>query len=136
MTQALIIPTDENWVRVDTSGGPLTFTRRATGSALQFSGAQHRPGNLSAVGTDMLVGICRKFTGKVEKAQEIGSGSGGCRFGLFGTVTVQGSEPAHFQVWVLSNGQAFILVSHTCNLVPGAEEIAEANEIALDSVLG
>jgi hypothetical protein len=43
----------------------------------------------------------------------------------------RGEAPVYFQVWVLSNGREFILVTHTCDREPTPDEIAEANEIAL-----
>jgi hypothetical protein len=49
----------------------------------------------------------------------------------FRTVVARGEAPVYFQVWVLSNGREFILVTHTCDREPTPDEIAEANEIAL-----
>ena len=62
---------------------------------------------------------------------EKSSRSGSCEFGMFGTVIARGESPHYFQVWVLSNGREFILVTHTCDKEPGASEVAEANDIAL-----
>ena len=67
----------------------------------------------------------------VRGLKEKSSRSGTCEFGMFGTVVAKGDYPAHFQVWVLSNEREFILVTHTCDKDPGAEEVTEANEIAL-----
>jgi hypothetical protein len=140
MMRGLIVPPRENWTaKAMNQGEPMTFVHRGTGSALQFSIAQYRPGNLPPVETEKLVGICRRV-GQLPKGREIGSRTGDCRFGVFGTITVEGDaprgEPVHLQVWVLSDGQAFILVTHTCDVPPEAQETAEVTEMVLATMLG
>lgn len=62
---------------------------------------------------------------------EISQSSGPCDFGVFGTVIVAGSSPAYMQAWVVSNQQDFILITHICEKRPDAQEIEEAQAIAL-----
>lgn len=67
----------------------------------------------------------------VRGIKEKSSRSGSCEFGMFGTAIARGESPIYFQVWVLSNGREFILVTHTCDKEPDPDEVVEANHIAL-----
>lgn len=100
---------------------------------LQFSSAVYKPDkHMAKVPTEEgLIEMCRGMARSVRGGREISSQSGTCDFGIFGTVVVCGESPARFQVWVLSNGRDFILVTHTGEKTPDPLEVKEANEIAL-----
>jgi len=123
----------EGWRPVENPRTLATYVRGDTSNSgsLQFSLAQYQRGILSSVTEDTLLGLCQKLAGSVRGRRDVSSGSGKCEFGLFGTVTAKGDSPAHFQVWVISNGREFILITHTCAKEPDPQEVAEANEIAL-----
>jgi hypothetical protein len=79
-----------------------------------------------------LIGICENATGKVSDRIEVSRSSGTCDFGFFGTLTVKGKSPAYMQAWVVTNRRDFILITHISGNQPDAQEIKEANEIALN----
>jgi hypothetical protein len=111
-------------------------TASADSGILQFSVAQFRPGTGPNATEQTLIAICEKLTSGVRGPRDVSSTSGTCDFGIYGTVAIHGDSPTRFQAWVVSNGQEFILVTHTCGSAPDPEEVREANEIALMTGFG
>lgn len=135
MVQRLQIKLLEGWCQA-TQDGPITYLRGSSSGALQFSFAQPRPDVVINVTEQTLIGLGEKLTAKVEGRREVLRQTGVCAFGKFATLAVKGKHPRHFQVWVLSNGREFILVTHIDGEnEPGDTEIAEATEIALKTTL-
>lgn len=120
------------WHPADNPAIP-TYTRAASidSGALQFSVAQFRNSTAPNATEQTLVAMCEKLTTNVRGRRDVTTSSGACDFGIYGTVTAHGESPVRFQAWMLSNGQEFILITHTCRSAPDPEEIREANEIAL-----
>jgi hypothetical protein len=98
---------------------------------LQFSFAQYRHGKLPNINEQLLISMCERLVGGVRGQKDKSRSSGKCEFGLFGTVIAKGYSPSHVQTWVLSNQSEVIVVTHTCEKEPDAQEVAEANGIAL-----
>jgi hypothetical protein len=122
------------WTPVKNVNAYMCFRETsANPGELQFSSAVHKPDKpIVKIPTEKgLIDMCRGMARDVRGGREISSLAGKCDFGSFGTVAVFGESPARFQVWVLSNGQDFILVTHTCAKAPDPSEVKEANEIAL-----
>jgi hypothetical protein len=100
---------------------------------MQFSSAVYKPGAPPpiAVTGEKLIEMCRGMSKGVRGRREISSQFGNCDFGTFGTLAVRGESPAYVQVWVLTNGRDFILITHVCGEEPDPAEAKEANEIAI-----
>lgn len=133
MIPRLKIKLHNGWSPVDNSNGPATYVKGS--SCLQFSQAQYKGDKLS-LDTQKQVSICEGLTRKMRGRRDMLSGSGNCELGVFGTVVAKGDEPAYMQVWVLSNGNDLVLVTHICEQEPGAAEVEEARAIALMTTLG
>lgn len=133
MTPRLKVKLYQGWKPVANPNGPATYMRGndPDGSALQFSFAQYRPDTLLTTTQEHLIGICEKLTNKLSGRAIVSRSSGKCTFGFYGTVISKGHEPAHSQIWVVSNRREFILITHTCANEPGLDEMEEANQIAL-----
>lgn len=59
----------------------------------------------------------------------VGSSSGSCSLGCFGTAVFRSYECPRIQVWLLSNGKALIWVIHVCHDAPDERELSEAKEL-------
>lgn len=132
MTSKLKIRLRPGWEPAENPAIP-TYKRTASADsgALQFSVAQFRHGAVPNATEQTLVAMCEKLTNGVRGRRDASSASGTCDLGMYGTVAVHGDSPVRFQAWLLSNGQDFVLVTHTCGSEPDPEELREANEIAL-----
>jgi hypothetical protein len=132
-TPRLKVRLHRGWRQVENPNALATYTRGngSDSGTLQFSLAQFRHGTLPNSSEQALIAMCEKLANNVRGQKHKSSGSGKCEFGTFGTVVAKGDSPIRLQVWVLSNQREFILVTHTCEKEPDAQEVAEANEIAL-----
>jgi hypothetical protein len=121
------------WQETENPGGPLTFIRGSgpDPDCLQVSVARPRSGTGQTISEQQLVAMCEKLTRDVRGRIQVSSSSGVCEFGIFGSVTVKGESPEYMQAWVVSNRLDFILTTHICYRQPDAQEIAQANRIAL-----
>jgi len=135
MEPQLKIKLKHGWSPVKNVNAYMCFrAASANPSELQFSLAVRKTDRPIVVVTEeSLIGLCRRMhtTRGVPSGREVSSQSGKCDFGIFGTVVACGESPARIQVWMLSNGRDFILVTHTCEKIPDPAEVKEANEIAL-----
>jgi hypothetical protein len=123
----------KGWTRVEQAVGGAVFSRSAAENVgrLQFSHAEFKGGELPEASEEKLLAVCRSLATKATQVTHTSERSGDCDFGKFGTMVVRAASPVYFQVWVLSDGRDFILITHTCVREPDAVEIFEANEIAL-----
>jgi hypothetical protein len=64
------------------------------------------------------------------------SQSGGCAFGKFGTTVYRSAEFPRSQVWYLSDGKDFIMVTHICGEEPNPQELVEVDQIVHMLTLG
>jgi hypothetical protein len=133
MLPRLKIKLYDGWSPVENEGGPTTYIKG--NSCLQFSQARKK-GSALPDDPEKLIGICEGLTRRVRGRRDMLSGSGTCDFGIFGTVAARGDLPAYMQVWVLSNKNDFVLITHICEIEPGPKEVAEARDIALRTTLG
>ena len=121
------------WSPVENGAGPATYVKG--NSCLQFSQTKYK-GDLLHVDAQKHINICEGLTRKIRGRRALVSGSGTCELGQFGTVVAKGDEPAYTQVWVLSKGNDFVLITHICNHEPSQAEVDEARAIALGTTLG
>lgn len=121
------------WSPVENGAGPATYVKGD--SCIHFSQTKYK-GDLSQVDAQKHIDICEGLTRKIRGRRDLMSGSGGCKLGQFGTVVAKGDEPAYTQVWVLSKGNDFVLITHICNHEPSQAEVDEARVIALGTTLG
>jgi hypothetical protein len=137
MTPKLRIRLRPGWQPAENPTIP-TYKRSASpdSGALQFSIAQFRHGTVPNATEQTLVSMCEKLTSGVPGRRDVTSASGTCDFGTYATVAVHGDSPVRLQAWIMSNGQEFILITHTCGSEPDPEEVREANEIALMTGFG
>lgn len=137
MSPKLQIKARDGWRETANQGGPITYVREGASASgqLQFSFATYKPGQVTGASEQTLTSLCNRMARTVQGGKILAARTGLCEFGRFATVLSKGRQPAHFQVWVLSDMQHFILVTHTSLVEPAAEEVTEANAIALDTVL-
>jgi len=133
MIPRLMIKLFDGWTQIENEGGPTTYVNG--NSCLQFSQVQKK-GEALPEDPEKLIGICEGLTRKVRGRRDMLSGAGKCELGIFGTVVAKGDSPAYVQVWVLSNENDFVLITHVCEAEPSPKEVAEAREIALRTMLG
>jgi hypothetical protein len=133
MTKRLKVKLYEGWRPGENKDGPATYLNG--NSCLQFSQAIYKKGALP-ITSEGLIALCEKLTKGVRGRRDLMSASGNCEHGAFGTVLARGDQPAFVQVWVLSNGTEYILVTHSSESEPTPKLIAEAGSIALMTTLG
>ena len=76
------------------------------------------------------------FGDKHEFGALVESSSGPCVFGTMGTAVFRSSEYPRIQIWHLSNGRDFIMVTHICPTEPDPVEISEVQEIVRTLTIG
>jgi hypothetical protein len=127
------------WKAVENPEGRATYVRESSlhSGALQFSLAHHRRGILQRATDETLVELCKKVAvSALPGGRIVSTRSGMCNFGMFGTAVACGENGTYAQAWVISDKCDFILVTHTCDQEPDAQEIAEAEQIALKTGVG
>jgi hypothetical protein len=68
--------------------------------------------------------------------QLVESTCGPCTFGGLGTAVFRSNQHARIQIWFLSNGRDFIMVTHICTSAPDPKEVAEVQQIVPGLTLG
>lgn len=132
MNPQLKVKLFRGWTQIANPNGPATYVRgNNPDSCLQFSFATYLQGALPNTTEELLIRICEKMAGKIGNGTVVLKSSGKCAFGLYGSVIAKAKSPAHFQIWVVSDQQQFILITHTCANEPIPDEMSEANEMAL-----
>ncbi len=111
--------------------GPPTYLRdlsRVPGP-LQFSLTLYRGGAIPNPSGEDLQKMCEEFGVQHAVGELVESHCGTCELGIFGTAVFQSAEYPRFQVWRVSNGRDFIMVTHICPEVPDPAEVTETQEI-------
>jgi hypothetical protein len=126
----LEIKLPEGWVDYDNPDGPPTYCRESSESPgpLQISWAEHDGGAIPNPSVADLKLMAEEFGQTQGFGELVESSSGPCDFGTMGSAVFRSSEH-RIQVWQLSNGRDFILVTHICPLNPDPVEVSEAQEI-------
>jgi len=73
--------------------------------------------------------MCRELGASQDCGKPVETASGRCAFGKFGTAIFRTAENPRVQVWKLSNGKDFILVTQIFPAEPDAMEVQEAEQI-------
>ena len=110
---------------------PGTYLRddSAVPGPLQVSVALYEGGEIPNPSEQDLVDMCRELGAQQNCGEALETGSGRCVFGNFGTAVFRTAEDPRIQLWRLSNGRDFVLVTHICPAEPDAKEVAEADQI-------
>lgn len=127
----LSIKLPEGWSDYDCPEGPPTYIREWSddSGALQISWAEYTGGSLPNPSAIDLQHMAQEFGEKQGFGDVVESSSGQCVFGLMGTAVFSSSEYPRIQIWYLSNGRDFILVTHISSVEPDPIEVHEAQEI-------
>src|SRR6185295_4248103 len=121
------------WIDVskDNPDGPPTFLREASEcpGPLQVSHAEYKGGVVPNPSEQDLIEMSRKFGRGTDTdfGDIVESSSGDCAFGKFGTTVYRSAEYPRSQVWELSNGRDFILVTHIGGVDP--QKMVEIDQI-------
>lgn len=121
----LLLPTDWKDISDQNEGRP-TFTKGA--NVLQVSAAIYRSGQEPRPTKEELIELASGFVGQ-KGAKIVSTDSGTCQFGLYGTALYTTEEFPHFQVWELSNGLDFIMVTSISQDPLSADEKLELDSI-------
>jgi hypothetical protein len=111
--------------------GPPTYLRDQSciPGPLQISFALYKGGVEPNPTVEDLQQFCEQFGAKRVRGELVESHFASCEFGAFGTAVFRSEEYPRFQIWQLSNGKDFIMITHICPTVPDPIEITEAQEI-------
>ena len=138
MNQRLRVTLPPDWaLEPGGADAPYTFTwrdDRAVG-ALQFSLGRYKSGKVPNPSRSDLEQMAFAFGADHNWPRPISQGSGACTFGQFGLAVFQSVDFSRIQLWFLSNGRDFIMVTHTCEGNPLQDEIEAANQIVLNATL-
>jgi hypothetical protein len=111
--------------------GPSTFLRESSEvpGPLQVSWAEYTGGAEPNPTASDLEEMSRESGDQQQFGQLVESTNGACDFGRFGTAVFRSTENPRVQIWHLSNGRDFIMVTHICPQAPDPAEVREAQEI-------
>ncbi|WP_133166930.1 hypothetical protein [Solimicrobium silvestre] len=121
-----------SWVDLssENADGPSTFIKEdpeSTG-ALQISiQAEYHGGTIPNPIPEQLVSYAEGIVNKNAHVQIRGRSTGKCKMGTYGTVLASLLRHSWCQIWVLSNGNDFVLASHTSVDEPSEAEVNEAS---------
>ena len=123
----------EGWKPIENPRGGPTYGRSGSrvSGALQFSVTTYKAGVLPNSTESQLIETCKSLATKSGLNRVVREQTGNCDFGIFGTVAARGEDGRYMQIWVVSNRQDFILVTHSCTSEPDPNEVEEAAGIAL-----
>jgi hypothetical protein len=130
------------WIDVskDVPDGPSTFLRELSecSGALQISLAEFKGGKVPNPSEQVLIKMSRGFGSgtDINFGEVVESHSGDCAFGKFGTTVYRSQEFPRSQMWYLSNGMDFIMVTHVCSEDPDPQELIEVDQIVSMLTLG
>jgi hypothetical protein len=136
----LSIQLPPNWLDLshENPDGPATFARDTAESsgALQVSiQGEYIRGVVPNPTADQLVAFAEGIATSDPDAQLRGTSSGQCALGQYGTVLARLPGYSWLQVWVLSNGQDFVLATHTSVDEPSEAEVNEASWVVKNVML-
>jgi hypothetical protein len=113
-------------------GGPATFSRGGNDAvgALQVSlQAEYVSGPEPNPSDNDLIRFARRLGEQHDFGELVETLGGSCEVGLFGSAIFHSDEWPHSQVWYMSDGRDFVLVTFICAASPTSDELAEAREI-------
>ena len=129
----LEVSTPPNWHNAQDAASKSNVTlRRGEGTdagLLQMSLALYRGGQIPNPSAQDLERQARDYGGKIGYGEPRESSSGSCALGLYGTAVFLPSARMRAQLWFVSNGRDFVLVSYVCPAAPATGEVAEAQAI-------
>ena len=134
----LNIKLPKGWSNYHNPDGPPTYCRdlSETPGPLQISWAEYKGGGLPNPSADDLKRMAEEFGQKHEFGELVESSSSPCEFGTMGTAVFHSTENPTIQMWHLSNGRDFIMVTHICPTEPDPIEVREAQEIVRTLTVG
>jgi hypothetical protein len=122
-----------NWAQADNPDGPgATFCRTDSdeSGSLQVSlYAEYTSGTVPNPSPDDLIELAQGHGQRHDVGELVGTDSGACDLGTFGTAMFRSAEWPRTQLWYLSNGRDFVLATHICAVEPEAAEVSEAQQI-------
>jgi hypothetical protein len=126
------------WAQVNNPDGPATFCRESssTPGPLQVSWAEYSGGTIPNPSAADLKQMAEDFGKQHSFGDLIESFSSPCVFGTLGTAVFRSEENPRIQMWHLSNGRDFIMVTHICPTDPEPIEVQDAQEIVRALTLG
>jgi len=112
-------------------GGPPTFIRTASESpgVLQCSMELYAGGEKPQPDEDGLVKMAINVACEQDWGEFVKSDHGKCAFGIYGTAIFKSAKHNHMQVWYLSNGLDFILVTLISDSNASSQKALEAQNI-------
>ena len=128
----LQIKLPRGWVdySAENPDGPPTYLRDFSEEPglLQISWAEYKNGPVPNPSAEDLEQMSREMGEKQDYGQLVESSNGVCAFGHMGTAVFQSTEH-RVQLWQISNGKDFIMVSHIAPESPDLDELREVHEI-------
>jgi hypothetical protein len=133
----LKIQLQTNWVPVNDNDGPATFCRQESGSAFQISWGEYvGEQKLRKLDTEELKQQAASFGQQNGWGELVESSFGQTGFGSFGSSVFRSATHPHMQLWLITDGNAYMLATHICDRVPGDDELAEVRQIVDSLSLG
>lgn len=96
---------------------------------LQISLTLYKGGVIPNPTGEDLQKMCEEFGSQHSLGELVESHCASCEFGMLGTAVFRSAEYPRFQVWHVSNGRDFIMVTHICPEEPDPTEVTDAQEI-------
>lgn len=141
MSKKLFVWLPDTWTNLSDQnpGGPFTvcWEDRAATGALQVSVAEYADGRKPHPTPEGLQVLATSFGQRRDWGELRTASSGACVLGAYGTAsfTHRGvppdSQAAFSQVWFLSNGLDFVLVTFLAMSAPVSQELHDAERIAM-----
>jgi hypothetical protein len=139
MSQRLQIKLPKGWVDYskENPDGPPTYLRDLSEEPgpLQISWAEYKGGAVPNPSPEDLQQMSRQMGEQSGYGRLVESASGSCDFGRMGTATYLSTDQ-RVQLWHLSNGRDFIMVTHIGPESPDPDEVREVQEIVRTLTLG
>lgn len=131
MTKRLRVQLIDGWsdYSQENPNGPALFLRdnSVNPGALQVSLTEYREGKIPNPSTNDLIELSVRTGNERNFGELVETNSGDCALGKYGTAIFRSSEYPRIQVWYLSNGRDFGLVTHIG--ANNSKEITEAQKI-------
>ena len=123
----LNIKLPQGWAIFDNPDGPPTYCRELseTPGPLQISWAEYAGGELPNPSADDLKRMTKEFGESHGFGELVESTSGPCEFGTMGSAVFCSTDHPRIQLWHLSNGRDFVMVTHFCPTAPDPVEVRE-----------
>lgn len=141
MESNIFVSLPNTWLDISKQNpeGPSTYIRQEYKKSLlnylQFSLANYVKGKIPNPTESDLIALSEKAGVKANFGKLVKNNSGNCKFGKFGTAIFSSEENPLSQVWYLSNGKDFILVSYLCSKEPHELELQEVENIVMNAFI-